>query len=158
VQARAVLEQLGMYPLSKDQPGQRSFEYAKYANNAVFPPGITAEMIAANPEAARPDWVKPHSFWDDLGRMLDFNPQLAPDDAAIGDQARARSSLSTAATRTTVHSSTAPHSAPTPHSTTPQPTPRSGSTSATAGSGSRAPACGEATGTAGRSPRSSTSS
>jgi hypothetical protein len=88
-QARAVLDQAGMYPLSEDQPGQRDFEYEKYATHAVFPPGVTAEMIAANPEASRPDWVKPHTFWDDLGAMLDFNPQLAPDDTAIGEQARA---------------------------------------------------------------------
>jgi hypothetical protein len=64
----------------------RTSEYAKYA---VFPPGVTADMIAANPEASRPDWVKPHTFWDDLAAMLDLSPQLAPDDTAIGDQARA---------------------------------------------------------------------
>jgi hypothetical protein len=87
--ARAVLDQLGMYPLSEDQPGRRSFEYEKYATHAVFPPGVTAEMIAANPDASRPDWVKPHTFWDDPAAMLDFNPQLGPDDAAMGDQARA---------------------------------------------------------------------
>jgi hypothetical protein len=87
--ARMVLNQLGMYPLSEDQPGRRDFEYDTYATHAVFPPGVTAEMIAANPEASRPDWVKPHTFWDDLGAMLDFNPVLGPDDTAIGDQARA---------------------------------------------------------------------
>ena len=88
-QARAVLDQMGMYPLAEDQPGQRSFEYDKYATQGVFPPGVTAELLAANPDASRPDWVKPHSFWDDLGAMLDFNPQLSTDDTAIGDQARA---------------------------------------------------------------------
>jgi hypothetical protein len=88
-QARAVLNQLGMYPLAEDQPGQRDFAYDTYARHAVFPPGVTAEMIAANPEASRPDWVKPRTFWADLGAMLDFNPQLGPDDTAIGDQARA---------------------------------------------------------------------
>lgn len=88
-QARAVLNQLGMYPLSEDQPGPRDFDYGKYAAHAVFPPGVTAEMIAANPEASRPDWVKPGTFWRDLGAMLDFNPEFGPDDTAIGDQARA---------------------------------------------------------------------
>jgi hypothetical protein len=78
-----------MYPLAEDQPGQRDFAYDTYARHAVFPPGVTAEMIAANPEASRPDWVKPRTFWADLGAMLDFNPQLGPDDTAIGDQARA---------------------------------------------------------------------
>jgi hypothetical protein len=87
--ARRVLDQSGMYPLSEDQPGPHDFEYSKYATHAVFPPGVTAETIAENPDTSRPDWVKPHSFWDDLGAMLDFNPQLAADDTAIGDQARA---------------------------------------------------------------------
>jgi hypothetical protein len=88
-QARAVLNQIGMYPLSEDEPGPHDFAYDKYAGHAVFPPGVTAEMIAANPEASRPDWVKPHTFWIDLGAMLDFNPQLSADDTAIGEQARA---------------------------------------------------------------------
>jgi len=88
VHARAVLDQMGMYPLSDDRPGPRSFGYEELAAHAVFPPGVTAEMIAANPEASRPDWVKPGRFWEDLGAMLDFNPQLPPADAAIGDQAR----------------------------------------------------------------------
>jgi hypothetical protein len=87
--AQAVLDQLGMYPLSENQPGPHDFEYGKYATRAVFPPGVTAEMIAANPEASRPDWVKPRTFWDDLAAMLDFNPALGADDTAIGDQARA---------------------------------------------------------------------
>src|SRR5271170_2149183 len=71
-QARAVLDQLGMYPLSEDSPGQRSFEYEKYASHGVFPPGVTAEMIAADPDASRREWVKPGTFWTDLGAMLDF--------------------------------------------------------------------------------------
>jgi hypothetical protein len=88
-QARAVLNQTGMYPLVEDQPGQRDFAYDQYATHAVFPPGVTAEMIAANPDASRPDWVRPGTFWHDLGAMLDFNPQLGADDTAIGEQARA---------------------------------------------------------------------
>jgi len=88
-QARAVLDQLGMYPLSEDRPGPRSFEYEKYVSHGVFPPGVTAEMIAADPGASRPEWVKPGTFWADLGAMLDFNPQLGTADAAIGEQARA---------------------------------------------------------------------
>jgi hypothetical protein len=89
VRARAVLDQIGMYPLSEDQPNQRSFEYERYATNAIFPPGVTADMIASNPVASRPDWVKPASFWNDLGAMLDFNPQMSPDDTPTADHARA---------------------------------------------------------------------
>jgi hypothetical protein len=48
VRARAVLDQIGMYPVNEDQPGQRSFGYETHAANAVYPPGVTAEMIAAN--------------------------------------------------------------------------------------------------------------
>jgi hypothetical protein len=48
-----------------DQRGR--LEYDKYGSHAVFPPGVTAEMIAANPEASRPDWVKPPTFWTDHG-------------------------------------------------------------------------------------------
>ncbi|MFD1811522.1 DUF1254 domain-containing protein [Rhodococcus gannanensis] len=88
-QAREVLDQIGMYPLSEDEPGPHDFAYSKYADHAVFPAGVTAEMIAANPEASRPDWVKPHSFWADLDAMLAFNPQLADADTALADQARA---------------------------------------------------------------------
>jgi hypothetical protein len=84
-----VLNQLGMYPLAEDQPGQRDFAYDQYATHAVFPPGVTAAMIAANPEASRPDWGRPRTFWHDLDAMLDFNPQLGPDNTAIGEQARA---------------------------------------------------------------------
>lgn len=43
----------------------------------------------AVPRPTRPDWVKPHTFWHDLGAMLDFNPQLGAADTAIGEQARA---------------------------------------------------------------------
>jgi hypothetical protein len=38
-QARAVLDQMGMYPLAEDQPGQRSFEYEKYATQGGVPAG-----------------------------------------------------------------------------------------------------------------------
>ncbi len=41
-QARVVLDQIGMYPLDEDQPGQRSFGYEADAATAIFPPGLTA--------------------------------------------------------------------------------------------------------------------
>lgn len=87
-QARAVLDQIGMYPLGENRPGQRSFGYEAAAANAIFPPGITAEMLAENPDASRPQWVKPETFWTDLGRMLDFNPDMGASDAPMADQAR----------------------------------------------------------------------
>ncbi|WP_431951677.1 DUF1254 domain-containing protein [Nocardia lijiangensis] len=88
-QARAVLDQIGMYPLAENRPGQRSFGYEDAAKTAIFPPGITAEMLAADPDAGRPQWVKPESFWSDLGRMLDFNPRMSDADTPMADQARA---------------------------------------------------------------------
>jgi hypothetical protein len=86
--ARAVLGQIGMYPLGTNQPGQRKIDVEAIARNAVFPPGVTAEMIAADPDAGRPQWVKPETFWDDLAKMLAENPTVGPADAAMADQAR----------------------------------------------------------------------
>jgi hypothetical protein len=88
-QALAVLDQIGMYPLSKDQPGPRRFDCKAIAGNAVFPPGVTAQMIATDPDASRPQWVNPKTFWDDLGKMLAANPSVGSADAAMADQARA---------------------------------------------------------------------
>jgi hypothetical protein len=88
VRARAVLDQIGMYPLSEDQPGQLIFGYQAQARNAIYPPGVTPDMIAANPDASRPQWVNAATFWTDLGKMLDFNPQLSELDTPMADQAR----------------------------------------------------------------------
>ena len=89
IRARAVLDQIGMYPFSEDHPGQRSFGYEAQANNGVYPPGVTAELIAANPDARRPQWVNAQTFWTDLATMLDFNPQMSESDNPMADQARA---------------------------------------------------------------------
>jgi len=87
--ARAVLDQIGMYPFSEDQPGRRSFGYEAHTTHAVYPPGVTAELIAANPDARRPQWVNARTFWTDVARMLDFNPQMSESDTPMADQARA---------------------------------------------------------------------
>ncbi len=86
--ALAVLDQIGMYPLSKNQQGPMKKECEAYARNAVFPPGVTAQMIAADPDASRPQWVNPKTFWDDLEKMLAANPVVGPADTAMADQAR----------------------------------------------------------------------
>ena len=83
-----VLDQMGVYPLSQNQAGQRKFDCEAIAKNVVYPPGVTAEMIAADPDVARPQWVVPSRFWDDLEKMLVANPQVGGDDAAMADQAR----------------------------------------------------------------------
>jgi len=85
---RAVLGQIGMYPLSANRAGERNFDVEAIARNAVFPPGVTASMIAADPEAGRPQWVNPRTFWDELSKMLDANPSVGPDDRVMADQAR----------------------------------------------------------------------
>jgi hypothetical protein len=87
--AIAVQNQMGVYPLSQNQPGQRKFDCEAYSKNVVFPPGITAEMIAADPDVARPQWVVPTRFWDDLERMLAVNPKVGKDDASMAEQAHA---------------------------------------------------------------------
>jgi hypothetical protein len=58
------------------------------ARNARFPAGVTAEAIAADPYAFRPEWVNPKTYWDDLEKMLIANPVVGPVDAPIADQAR----------------------------------------------------------------------
>lgn len=87
-QARAVLNQIGVYPLSQDQPGLRTFDCEAIARNKVYTPPLTAEVLAADPDLLRVRPVDPATFWDNLQRALDFNPQVSPDDAAMADQAR----------------------------------------------------------------------
>ena len=87
-QARSVLDQIGMYPFSEDRPGPRSFGYEAHAANSIYPQGVTAEMLAVDPDASRPQWVKPESFWTDLAAMLDFNPTMGAADTPMADQAK----------------------------------------------------------------------
>jgi hypothetical protein len=86
--AIAVLDQMGVYPLSQNRAGQRSFDCEAISRNVVYPPGVTAAMIAADPDVARPQWVVPERFWDDLEKMLAANPKVGENDAAMADQAR----------------------------------------------------------------------
>jgi hypothetical protein len=84
----AVLDQMRMFPLSENKPGQQALDCQAEARNAVFPPGVTAQALAADPYAFRPEWVNPKTFWDDLEKMLAANPTVGPLDAAMADQAR----------------------------------------------------------------------
>jgi hypothetical protein len=86
--ARAVLNQIGVVPLKDDKPGRLSFDCEASARNKVYPPGITAEMLAADPDMLRVRPVNPVTFWDDLKKVLDFNPVVGPDDAPMAAQAR----------------------------------------------------------------------
>ncbi len=86
--AIAVLDQMGAYPLSENAPGQRKFDCEAIGKNVVYPAGVTAAMIAADPEIARPQWVVPERFWEDLEKMLAANPKVGTADAAMADQAR----------------------------------------------------------------------
>ena len=72
--ARAVLDQIGMYPVNEDQPGQRSFGYEAHAANAVYPPGVTAEMIAANADVSRPPMGERRNVLDRSGQDARFQP------------------------------------------------------------------------------------
>ena len=87
-EAMTVLGQMRMFPLSQNQPGPQPVDCKAVARNAVFPPGLTAEMIAADPYAFRPEWVDPKTFWDGLEKVLAANPTVGPSDAAMADQAR----------------------------------------------------------------------
>jgi len=83
------LNQIRIFPLSQNKPGQQVLDCKTEAQNARFPAGLTAEVIAADPYAFRPEWVNPKTFWDDLEKMLIANPTVGPSDAAMADQARA---------------------------------------------------------------------
>ena len=87
-QARAVLDQIGMYPLREDSPMRRNFDCAASARTRVYPPGVTAEMVAADPDMLRVRPVDPTKFWDVLQQALDANPVVGPDDAPMVGQAR----------------------------------------------------------------------
>lgn len=87
--AIAVLNETGMYPLSQDTGERRHFDCEGTAKNKVYPPGVTAEMLIADPDAVRPEWVNPRTFWDDLKTLLAANPDSGPGDTAMADQARA---------------------------------------------------------------------
>jgi len=86
--ARAVLDQIGIVPLSQDKPGRFAFDCEASARNKVFPPGLTAEMVNADPDLLRARPVNVKTFWDDLKKALDANPSVGPDDAPMADQAR----------------------------------------------------------------------
>ena len=77
-----------MVALSKDAPGRLTFDCEASARNKVYPPGVTAEMLAADPDMLRIRPVNPATFWDDLEKALDANPRVGPDDAAMAAQAR----------------------------------------------------------------------
>jgi hypothetical protein len=79
---------MGMYPLSANAAGVRRFDCEAIARNAVYPPGVTAAMVAADPDANRPEWVNPQTFWRDLQAMLAANPQMGTADSAMAEQAR----------------------------------------------------------------------
>jgi hypothetical protein len=83
-----VLNQIGIVPLSQDKPGPLAFDCEASARNKVFPPGLTAEMVAADPDLLRTRPVNPRTFWDDLKKALDFNPDVGADDAPMAEQAR----------------------------------------------------------------------
>jgi hypothetical protein len=87
-QARAVLNQIGMVPLSEDKAGPLKFDCEASARNKVYPPGLTAELLAADPDLLRTRPVNPTTFWDDLKEALDANPLVGPNDTAMAEQAR----------------------------------------------------------------------
>ncbi|MDM0001873.1 DUF1254 domain-containing protein [Variovorax sp. J22P240] len=95
--ARAVLNQIGIVPLSQDKPGRLVFDCEASARNKVFPPGLTAEMVTADPDLLRGRPVNVKTFWDDLKKALDANPAVGPDDAPMADQARTLLALREAA-------------------------------------------------------------
>ena len=87
-EARAVLNQIGVVPLSEDKPARLQFDCEASARNKVYPPGLTAAILAADPDVLRSRPVHGETFWEDLEKALDANPLVGPDDAPMATQAR----------------------------------------------------------------------
>lgn len=87
--ARSILNQIGIVPLRNDHRGPLVFDCEASARNAVFPPGVTREMVTADPDLLRVRPVNAATFWDDLERALDANPKVSADDTPMAAQARA---------------------------------------------------------------------
>ena len=83
-----LLGQIGAYPLSENEPSLKRFDPVAISKNAVYPPGVTAEQLAADPDAYRPQWVNPSTFWPSLEKALAMSPTAGPDDQPMADQAR----------------------------------------------------------------------
>jgi hypothetical protein len=46
-------------------------------------------MLQADPEAFRPQWVNPVTFWENLEKALELSPKVGPNEQSMADQARA---------------------------------------------------------------------
>ena len=46
-------------------PARLAFDSEAIAKNVVYPAGGTADMIAADPDVTRPQWVVPEWFWEE---------------------------------------------------------------------------------------------
>lgn len=88
-QAIAVQNQMGVYPLSQNTDARKTWDCEAITANHLLPPGVTEAMLAADPDAARPQWVVPERFWTDVATVLANNPTVAPGDAAMAEQAGA---------------------------------------------------------------------
>ena len=64
------------------------FDCEASARNKVFPPGVTPEMVSADPDMLRARPVNPAQFWEQLAKALDLNPSVSADDAPMAAQAR----------------------------------------------------------------------
>lgn len=87
-QSLDLLGQIGAYPLSENEPSLKRFDPVAISKNAVYPPGVTAEQLAADADAYRPQWVNPSTFWPSLEKALAMSPTAGPDDQPMVDQAR----------------------------------------------------------------------
>lgn len=86
--ARKVLDQIGAIPLQADKPGPLHFDCVASARNKVYPPGLTARMLEADPDLLRNRPVNPRTFWDELEKTLAANPVVGAGDTAMAEQAR----------------------------------------------------------------------
>jgi hypothetical protein len=146
---------MGVYPLSKNEDERKQFDCEAYTKNKVFAGGVTDEMITADPEVARTQWVVPTRFWKDLEHMLSVNPTVGVDDAAMAEQAKVLLALGKGDRNGSLSLTTLCYRAMR-ISMRPPNTNVSASTSATVGSARGTAACGARTGSDERRRRSYT--
>ncbi len=83
-----VLSQIGVYPLTDNKPGFRTFDVKKFSHNQILPPGVQESDVDINSDRFRPQWVNPQDFWSALKKAVAMNPQASANDQVMLEQSK----------------------------------------------------------------------
>ncbi len=86
--ARELLSQIDVYPLSQNNGDFRVVDLEAINKNIVFPEGATEEIVKENPERFRPYWMNPHDFWANLSKALELNTTASKEEMPMIEQAK----------------------------------------------------------------------